>query len=205
MSKYLDENGLAHYTSKIRNDFIQKKDAQEVLSIDTQEVNEIDTQDVSTVGTQEVSHVDTQEITSAELQEVQSVEIDSVPTKNSTHLVTSGGVYDTVTNRVIFGTKEYWRTHDFVPDAGVIVVYTDYETITEDGITKYYPAIKIGSGNGYLSDLAFIGGSERDTLLEHITNTEIHVTSADKLNWNNKLNVDDSQEVINESLILNRN
>ena len=87
----------------------------------------------------------------------------------------------------------------------MIIVYTDYENVEKDGQIVEVPGIKIGSGNGYLSDLAFVGEKERDDLCEHIHNTLIHVTEDEKNFWNNKLNVDDSQEVLDNVLIFNRN
>ena len=46
--------------------------------------------------------------------------------------------------------------------------------------------------------------------MAHINNTELHTTLAEKLFWNNKINVDDAEEQIsgeleNETLVLNRN
>ena len=46
--------------------------------------------------------------------------------------------------------------------------------------------------------------------MTHINNSEIHTTLAEKLFWNNKVNVDDAYEQIhdeleNETLIINRN
>ena len=116
-------------------------------------------------------------------------------------------------------TTENWNNaRGFIPMAGEIIVYDDYETKTytveEYGqmVTKTVniPNIKIGSGNAYVQDLAFVDQKTRDILMEHINNQEIHVTLQEKVFWNNKINVDDSYEVvhdelIDETLILNRN
>lgn len=107
---------------------------------------------------------------------------------------------------VEYGTTSYWNSRiGYIPAAGTIIVYTDYATKTVDNETVYIPNIKIGSGNGYVQDLAFVGEKEADDLLSHISNTTIHVTAADKSNWNSKLNVDDNNEVVNETLIFIRN
>ena len=76
--------------------------------------------------------------------------------------------------------------------------------------TVNIPGIKIGTGNAYVQDLAFIDEDLRDKLLAHINNAEIHTTLAEKLFWNNKLNTDDSYDITHgelqdETLILNRN
>lgn len=109
-------------------------------------------------------------------------------------------------SRVESGTTAYWNSKvDYIPPEGALIIYTDYYSEAVDGETVYYPNIKVGSGNGYVQDLVFIGQHETQLLLDHITNLNIHVTSNDKLNWNNKLNIDDANEVINEILIFNRN
>lgn len=102
----------------------------------------------------------------------------------------------------------------FIPLAGEIIVYDDYRTITYDDHgetrTKNVPGIKIGSGNAYVQDLAFIDGDIYDKLVEHIENEDIHVALGEKAFWNNKVNIDDADEAINdelvgEMLIFNRN
>ena len=115
-------------------------------------------------------------------------------------------------------TTENWNNaRGFIPLAGEVIVYTDYETKTwtveEYGEkvmkTALIPNIKIGDGNAYVQDLPFVDTNLRDTLMEHINNQDIHVTLQDKLFWNNKINVDDAyeqihEELIEETLILNR-
>jgi len=93
----------------------------------------------------------------------------------------------------------------FIPESGEVIVYTDYKTITENNVTKNVPGIKIGSGNGYVQDLAFIGEAEAKELLDHINDNTRHLSQQERLLWNNKLNVNDAQEVDNETLIFNRN
>lgn len=106
----------------------------------------------------------------------------------------------------------------FIPLPGEIIIYDDYETKTYtveeygETVTKtvLIPNIKIGTGNAYVQDLGFVDDATRAMLLEHIRNQEIHTTLAEKLFWNNKLNMDDSEDIIHgelsdETLILNRN
>lgn len=106
----------------------------------------------------------------------------------------------------------------FIPLPGEIIIYDDYETKTYtveeygETVTKtvLIPNIKIGTGNAYVQDLAFVDDSTRALLLEHIHDQEVHTTLAEKLFWNNKLNMDDSEDIIHgelsdETLILNRN
>jgi len=116
-------------------------------------------------------------------------------------------------------TTEHWnQAIGFIPLPGEVIVYTDYETKTytveEYGqtVTKTVeiPNIKIGTGNAYVQDLAFVDEKTRDLLIEHIHNQDVHTTLQEKLFWNNKINVDDAEEQItgeleDETLILNRN
>ena len=116
-------------------------------------------------------------------------------------------------------TTAHWnQAIGFIPLPGEVIVYEDYETKTytveEYGqtVTKTVniPNIKIGTGNAYVQDLAFVDEKTRDILMEHIRNQDIHVTLQEKVFWNNKINVDDAEEQItgeleDETLILNRN
>lgn len=116
-------------------------------------------------------------------------------------------------------TTENWNNAiGFIPLLGEVIVYDDYETktytIEEYGetVTKtaLIPNIKVGTGNAYVQDLAFVDEKTRDILMTHIQNHDIHVTLQEKVFWNNKINVDDAEEQISgeledETLILNRN
>lgn len=106
----------------------------------------------------------------------------------------------------------------FIPLQGEVIIYEDYETKTYtvqeygETVTKTVniPNIKIGTGNAYVQDLAFVDEKTRDILMAHIQNYDIHVTLAEKLFWNNKINVDDAEEQISgelkdETLVLTRN
>ena len=104
------------------------------------------------------------------------------------------------------GTTEYWNGRaGYIPPAGTIIVYNDHQSKQVDGQTVYIPGIKIGSGNGYVQDLAFVDDDVADSLVSHINNTSVHIQSGEREFWNRKLNVDDNMEVVNEALIFNRN
>ena len=106
-------------------------------------------------------------------------------------------------------TVNWNNARGFIPLEGELIVYNDYATIRKivNGNEQdvVVPAIKIGDGRAYVQDLPFVNDELRDQILNHINNPEIHVTMAEKLFWNNKLNVNDSSEVVNEALIFNRN
>lgn len=116
-------------------------------------------------------------------------------------------------------TTENWNNaRGFIPMAGEVIIYTDYETKTYtveeygETVTKTVeiPNIKIGTGNAYVQDLGFVDEKTRDILMAHIQDHDVHVTLQEKVFWNNKINVDDAEEQISgeledETLILNRN
>ena len=107
---------------------------------------------------------------------------------------------------VLFGTEEHWRyvTSDeqYRPPKGTIIVYTtedDQHNIT--GIV----GVKFGTGNACVPDLPFaVDVAKLDQFMEHLSDTSVHVSVADRQRWNNKLNVIDGEEVINDTLILTR-
>ena len=106
----------------------------------------------------------------------------------------------------------------FIPMNGEIIVYDDYEVKTYiveeygEKVTRTVniPNIKIGTGNAYVQDLAFVDEKTKDLLLEHMRNQDIHTTLGEKAYWNNKINIDDAEEqitgeLVDETLVLNRN
>ena len=112
---------------------------------------------------------------------------------------------DGLMDEVLYGSTSYWDScRGFIPEQGQLIVYSDHSSYEEDGHTVYVPGIKVGSGNGYVQDLAFVGDDIYRALLAHINNRECHITNAERAYWNNKLNVNDSQEVVGEALVFNR-
>ena len=82
---------------------------------------------------------------------------------------------------VYFNTTADWAAQcGLVGQANTIYIYTDYQE-DEDG--NPIAGIKVGDGNAYLIDAPFL-----DTIYwEHINDTDIHVTPAEKEFWNNKV------------------
>lgn len=153
--------------------------------------------------------------------------------------VTIGSNYETLTNKpqingvelvgnktsaeigvlVRTDTTANWESASgFIPRKGEVIVYEDYQTKTYtveeygEQVTRTVniPAIKIGTGNAYVQDLAFVGDDIRDRLMSHINDMNLHVTLGEKAFWNNKINVDDAydiahEELEDETLVLNRN
>ena len=103
---------------------------------------------------------------------------------------------------VLSGTTDYWNSRTgFVPDANTIIIYTDKAIIDGENV----PGIKIGSGNGYVQDLAFVGDELSADLMEHISNGDVHITALERVFWNHKLDIDETEgEVYNETLTFTR-
>ena len=103
---------------------------------------------------------------------------------------------------ILMNTSEYWNSRfDFIPGRGALVIYTD-RFHTEDG--RAVPGVKIGDGDAYVVDLPFTGGDMDPDLArqleEHLTDEAAHVSPAERIRWNNKLNCG----VEGTTLILNR-
>lgn len=97
--------------------------------------------------------------------------------------------------------ESYWNSQTtLIGEAGHIYVYLDHHI--KDGIL--YPAIKIGDGTGYLLGNPFIGDYEAEMLIDHISDTDVHITSAERTFWNNKVTCYMST-VDNENIIFSKN
>ena len=105
---------------------------------------------------------------------------------------------------VLIDTTANWNSQiGYIPGKGDIIVYTDKAQTTISGQTVNVPGIKVGSGNAYVQDLAFVADDVIDMIYSHATDVDKHVSAADRTFWNNKLNTTDV--VIDETLVLNRN
>ena len=131
------------------------------------------------------------------------LDLDSSPTEDSPKPVTSGGVYEALTGKASIrsGSTLYWDSVTYVPKSGEVIIYTDKAQI--DGVN--IPGVKIGTGNAYVQDLPFVADDLADSLVTHINDTSMHITSEERSRWDNKLNVDDDYAVVNKTLIFNRN
>ena len=107
-------------------------------------------------------------------------------------------------------TTQHWNeARGFIPLEGELIVYNDFSSFVGESngeiVVKYIPNFKIGDGKAYVQDLPFVNEELRDKLVNHMSNNDIHVTKAEKLFWNNKININDSGEVTGETLLINRN
>lgn len=81
---------------------------------------------------------------------------------------------------IISDTTANWAAKtDLVSKKNTIYIWTDYK---QNDQGQNIAGIKIGDGLAYVIDLPFID----ELLYEHIYDTNIHVTLAEKMFWNNK-------------------
>ena len=104
---------------------------------------------------------------------------------------------------VYYDTTANWDLQrDMISERGAIYIYSDYWSGEVDGTTQFIPAIRIGDGTSYLIDLPFTVANEAAALAEalsnHIRDTTVHVTQAQKDFWNSKYSayVDDDESLI---------
>lgn len=99
-------------------------------------------------------------------------------------------------------TVEGWKSKiHYVAEQNTMYIYIDYKKNEDQDF--YIPGIKLGDGKTYLIDLPFLNNINSDIdkqILQHVKNKDIHITSQQRLFWNNKLNL----TMDNENLVFNR-
>lgn len=96
-------------------------------------------------------------------------------------------------------TTDYFRSiPTFIPEKGDIIVFLDGAIVDDESV----PKIKIGDGTTYNLDLPFVGDEIIAQLVNHINDTNKHITSSERNFWNNKINVYETVE--EETLVFNR-
>lgn len=114
--------------------------------------------------------------------------------------------------RLKIDTTAHWNAAvTFVPMKGEVIVYSDYDTRTENGQTVKIPNFKVGDGLAYVPDLPFVGDDLRDDLTAHLLDHTAHVTAAERTFWNSKVRcyigteAEGGATVENEELIFTTN
>lgn len=93
------------------------------------------------------------------------------------------------TGKISINTVEGWaQKSSYIPSKGEIAIFSDRNVV--NGVE--YPGIKIGDGKAYCVDLPFLGDDIIANILniitDHVSDMSVHVSSADRTFWNNKLN-----------------
>lgn len=99
-----------------------------------------------------------------------------------------------------YGTTDFWNHSSYTPSPGEIIIYTNYETETVEGVSKSVPNLKVGTGNAFVVDLPFVGSHETQILLNHISDSSVHFSVDQKHEWLHKHSVE-QYDADNEKLI----
>lgn len=112
----------------------------------------------------------------------------------------SGGIVtyaDLDHTAIHYDTKENWDKQTYlIAEKGHFYIYSDANTeVTQSGENTTYASVKIGDGTSYLIDMPYaINGLDHTSLMTHLANHDIHVTSAERDQWNNKVSVRINEE-----------
>jgi len=138
-------------------------------------------------------------------QEGQRVQSPMFPTKYVQGNKEQFAIAKKTNNGILYNTTRYWEEHGgIIPAKGQIIVYSDGGSYEDNGQTIFVSKIKIGSGNAYLRDIAFVGDEEAHRLTQHINDNVRHITQEEREFWNNKININDVSGVVGERLIFSR-
>lgn len=97
--------------------------------------------------------------------------------------------------KIYFDTKENWASQtSLVSEKDAIYVYTNNHTDSQGNLCA---SAKIGDGMAYVVDLPFTDQG----IWEHIYDTAIHITDAERIFWNNKVRCYYSEVTEDENLV----
>lgn len=79
---------------------------------------------------------------------------------------------------------EFWQSQStLIPRKGQIVIFEDAQMLNSTILAN----VKIGDGVTNVMDLPFLTDSLFTAFENHINNTDIHITAAERAFWNNKI------------------
>lgn len=119
------------------------------------------------------------------------------PVQNKTITIVINQLIDQIGHvpKIYFDTKENWAQQtSLVSEKDAIYIYTNNHT---DSQGNELASAKIGDGMAYVVDLPFTDQG----IYEHIYDTTLHVTSAERMFWNNKVRCYYSDVTKDENLI----
>ena len=128
------------------------------------------------------------------------------PQINSIELSGNLSARDLGLGKVYYDTKENWDIQrSLIAEEAAIYIYSNYE-YEEDEVGNRIPVagLKIGDGTSYLIDMPFVSGATTKAVIEHLANTAIHVTAAEKEFWNNKVSSYMGSGASGETLVLSK-
>lgn len=129
-------------------------------------------------------------------------ELTNKPQINSVTLDGNLSAADLGLGSVHYDTSANWALQPMlVAERAEIYIYSDHEIIYDGvGNPTFVAGIKIGDGTSYLADMPFVTDAMSAMLLQHIGNSSVHLTDAEREFWNNKiscyLNNEDAENLI---------
>lgn len=111
------------------------------------------------------------------------------PQINSVTLEGNLSASDLGLGSVFYDTTANWALQPMtIAEYAGIYIYSDHEVIYDEvGNPTFIAGIKIGDGSSYLADMPFITDAMTAMLLQHIGNSAVHLTAAEREFWNNKI------------------
>ncbi len=101
--------------------------------------------------------------------------------------------------KVLYASTETWNSKpDLISEKGYIYIYSDYK---QNDQGQNIAGFKVGDGNAYLIDLPF----SDEALTNHINDTVVHITQAEREFWNDKVRCYIDADVSNDNLIFTTN
>ena len=97
-----------------------------------------------------------------------------------------GLIFDTKLNFESMTTAEWATQTSLVSKLNTVYIYKDHRTKSDgNGGTINIAGFKLGDGQAYVVDLPFLSVDE-ETFNQHVQDTTIHITAAERQFWNNK-------------------
>ena len=97
-----------------------------------------------------------------------------------------GLIFDTKLNFESMLESEWANQTQMVSQPNTVYIYRDHRTTTDgQGNTVNIAGFKLGDGSAYVVDLPFLSVDE-ETFNQHVNDSTIHITSAERTFWNNK-------------------
>ena len=114
-----------------------------------------------------------------------------------------------------YHTEEEWNAQPtLITSEGALYIYSDHTKVIDPqtGEVTLIPALKIGDGVSYLSELPFIGGGSDPEIAQkvevlthvvddHIQDGYVHIQNGERETWNSKIRAKIDEENV-ENLVL---
>ena len=127
------------------------------------------------------------------------------PSINSVELVGALTAEELGLGSVYYDTTEHWEAQpELIAERATVYIYSDYYYIEDEGGNRTPIAgLKVGDGTSYLIDMPFVTDAMTYMLVTHIANNSVHITTAEREFWNNKVSAYMDRDTA-ETLVLSK-